>query len=117
MRETDTGLGRRWVPWPIAEEAYPKFRRLCRQQGVTPPTLTELADQGGFWPLELDLLLSPFESYDAYVKGARTEAEGNMIRASGLVQCSKCGLFYFDHPTSPFFEFLNRSCEGTLLKL
>lgn len=42
---------------------------------------------------------------------------GDYIRAGGDVTCSVCGFKYYDHPEVKGAEWLNRSCDGTLLKL
>lgn len=38
-------------------------------------------------------------------------------RASGLCVCPTCELPYFDHATVRGYEWLNRLCDGRLVKL
>ncbi len=38
-------------------------------------------------------------------------------RAGGDVECPKCGLVYFDHPSHPNFHWLTILCDGSLVKL
>jgi hypothetical protein len=42
---------------------------------------------------------------------------GDYVRASGLAICDGCGFPYFDHPPVVGFEWLQRACDGRLLKL
>ncbi len=45
------------------------------------------------------------------------EYDDEFRRVSGSVVCPACGLLYYDHPDEPGLEFLNRICNGDLVKL
>lgn len=43
---------------------------------------------------------------------------GEFIRASGLCECETCGRLYIDHPLfEEPYRFLNRICDGSIVKL
>ncbi len=42
---------------------------------------------------------------------------GDYVRASGISTCSICGCLYIEHAPVVGFEWLNRACDGRLLKL
>lgn len=42
---------------------------------------------------------------------------GDYTRASGMCICEVCGVCYFDHATVQGFTWLNRLCDGRLVKL
>lgn len=104
----------RWIPWAIAEQAYKEYKR-C---GHGDQSLERVAERGGFCPMEIDTLLAG----DYHGKWPRSEPE-DCERASGQMICERCGLEYWRHPYSPYYlahddsPFLNRLCDGTLVKL
>ena len=42
---------------------------------------------------------------------------GDWTRASGMTLCEVCAVCYFDHAPVVGFEWLNRLCDGRLVKL
>ena len=48
---------------------------------------------------------------------AKRVDENDYVRAGGGAICDRCGFCYYDHPTVPGYEWLNRACDGRLLKL
>jgi hypothetical protein len=42
---------------------------------------------------------------------------GDWIRASGLCICQVCGFEYYDHAPVVGYEWLQRLCDGRLVKL
>jgi hypothetical protein len=43
--------------------------------------------------------------------------DGDWRRVGGGVICETCGLEYYDHPSVPGARWLNRLCDGRLVKL
>jgi hypothetical protein len=103
----------RWIPWAIAEQAYKAYVA----DGHGSQSLERVAERGGFCPFEIDALLA-----GNYRKTGKLAGE-DFYRAGGTVICDRCGLEYWRHPYSPHYPaddgraFLNRLCNGDLVKL
>ena len=41
---------------------------------------------------------------------------GDMVRVGGDAVCEVCGFKYYDHPTIQGARFLQRACDGRLIK-
>jgi len=107
-----------WIPWAIAELCWERYATI-REFGPEGASMLRIGDGGGFTPQEIDALLCN----DYSPRGVRKREGEEFLRASGNVLCEACGLPYQDHPMSPHYlsydksPFLNRICDGRLLKL
>lgn len=58
-----------------------------------------------------------FNRVKPYKPDAIRVDNGDWKRASGDVQCTKCGCLYYDHARVVGFPWLKRLCNGDLVKL
>lgn len=87
--------------WAFRHEA----EKYASANGLTPPAHVTTHEHAGI------------PSRRPFKPDAIRVERGDWVRASGMCICDVCGVSYFDHATVRGYDWLQRLCDGRLVKL